>query len=88
MSLYNVDIDASARRDLKKFKRQNPSLLRIFVSMIDGLATDPYEGKMLAGDKKGCYSLRHQDYRIIYTIYPETKMVLVIRVGHRREVYR
>ncbi|MBI3601827.1 MAG: type II toxin-antitoxin system RelE/ParE family toxin [Candidatus Omnitrophica bacterium] len=87
MSSYHVDIDPAARRDLKKFKR-NFSLLRIFISLIDGLATSPFEGKPLAGDKKGCYSLRHQDYRIIYTIYPESKTVLVISIGHRWEVYR
>ena len=88
MSSYHVEINPAARRDLKKFKRSNLPLTHIFISLIDGLAADPYGGKPLTGDKQGCYSLRHSDYRIIYAVYEQSRTVLVVRVGHRREVYR
>lgn len=55
---------------------------------IDSLAKHPFSGKPLKGDKKGCYSLRYGDYRIIYEIYPTQKVVLIIRIGHRKEIYR
>ena len=55
---------------------------------IDSLIVNPFQGKPLTGNKKGCYSLREGDYRIIYEAYPTQCIVHIIRVGHRREVYR
>lgn len=43
-------------------------------------------GRALRGTLKNLWSLRVGDYRIIYTI--EAHDVLVLRIGHRREVYR
>jgi mRNA interferase RelE/StbE len=34
------------------------------------------------------YRLRHGDYRILYEVHDDRLLVLVIRIGHRREVYR
>ncbi len=45
-----------------------------------------YYGKALRGTLKGLWSLRVSDYRIIYRI--EEDDVLVLKIGHRREVYR
>ncbi|WP_254301477.1 type II toxin-antitoxin system RelE family toxin [Rothia kristinae] len=36
----------------------------------------------------GAFRIRVGDYRIIYDIYDEELVILVLRVGHRREVYR
>lgn len=89
MSLFNIIIDPAAEKDLKKFKRSNPKLLSRFIAAIDSLIHNPYQGKPLKGDKKGCYSLREADtYRIIYEMYPAQKIIHIIRVGHRREIYR
>ncbi|MCY7374731.1 MAG: type II toxin-antitoxin system RelE/ParE family toxin [Pyrinomonadaceae bacterium] len=43
--------------------------------------------KKLAGEE-GFYRVRVGDYRIIYTIDGEKMIVLVITIGHRREIYR
>ncbi|RLD16338.1 MAG: hypothetical protein DRI36_05800 [Caldiserica bacterium] len=42
----------------------------------------------MKGDLKDCFSLRVGDYRIIYEVYSDQKVVLIIRVGHRKEIYR
>jgi len=34
------------------------------------------------------YRLRHNDYRIVYELHDDRLLVLIIRIGHRREVYR
>jgi mRNA interferase RelE/StbE len=34
------------------------------------------------------YRIRHADYRVIYAIYENELVVMVVKVGHRREVYR
>lgn len=89
MSSFNVVIDPAAGRDLKKLRRSNPNLFHLLSKAIDSLGLDPYQGKALKGNKKGCYSLREQDdYRIIYEVYSRQKTIHIIRVGHRREIYR
>ena len=89
MHSFNIVIDSGAQKDLKKFKRSNPKLLSRLTNAIDSLTHNPYQGKPLKGDKKGCYSLREADvYRIIYEVYPSQKTIHIIRAGHRREIYR
>jgi mRNA interferase RelE/StbE len=41
----------------------------------------------LAGEK-GLYRIRAGDYRIVYQIRDDALLVLIVRIGHRREVYR
>lgn len=52
------------------------------------LADNPYLGKALKVDLKGLYSYRVGDYRIIYDILKHKLIIEVIKVMHRREVYR
>lgn len=52
------------------------------------LADDPYPpgAKRLVG--KGGLRIRVGDYRIVYEVYDSRLLVLVVQVGHRREIYR
>ncbi|MCB4792826.1 MAG: type II toxin-antitoxin system RelE/ParE family toxin [Elusimicrobia bacterium] len=34
------------------------------------------------------FSLRHGDYRVIYEVFAFKKTVLIIRIGHRKDIYR
>ena len=43
--------------------------------------------KALQGEK-GLFRIRVGDYRVIYTVRDEVLLVIVVKVGHRREVYR
>ncbi|PYM57636.1 MAG: hypothetical protein DMD79_20035 [Candidatus Rokuibacteriota bacterium] len=54
---------------------------------IDGLARDPRPSgvEKLAGSER-LYRVRSGDYRIVYEIQDERVLVLVVRIGHRREV--
>ncbi len=45
-------------------------------------------GKPLVGELEGFWSARRGDYRIIYTISEDDKMVVIHRIQHRRDVYR
>lgn len=45
-------------------------------------------GKALVGDLAGLFSARRGDYRIVYEILEEERVVLIHRVQHRGEVYR
>lgn len=60
--------------------------LRIFAALA-AIAADPYAGKKLLGKYQDLRSYRVWPYRIIYTIKKRELLVLVIKVGHRQEVY-
>ncbi|MBI2067612.1 MAG: type II toxin-antitoxin system RelE/ParE family toxin [Deltaproteobacteria bacterium] len=86
-SPYEIVLDRGAIMDLKKLAKSQPKIIKQIELKIDALAHDPYLGKALHGDKKGIYSLRHGDYRILYECYHEKRTVLVITIGDRKEVY-
>jgi len=84
---YTVQLKPAAERDLKKIKDQ--AVLRRIAGAIDGLATNPRPPKAnaLQGDPS-ILRIRVGDYRILYIIEDAVLLVLVVRIGHRREVYR
>lgn len=55
---------------------------------LDFIASNPYQGKLLKGDYKDCWSYRVGDYRIIYEIRKTEIVVIILKVTHRREAYR
>lgn len=87
-SNFQVKFDARAARDLRKLRQKVTGVIPSLIRAIDSLAADPHQGKPLKGDKKGCYSCRVGDYRIIYEIYHAEKTIHIIRIGNRREIYR
>jgi mRNA interferase RelE/StbE len=58
------------------------------VERIDRLADNPTAGARLKGELDGLWRVREGDFRIIYELRQQEVTVLVLRVGHRREVYR
>lgn len=59
---------------------------RRILEAIDTLKENPYRGKKLQGVDVGLWRLRVGDYRIRYDIAED--LVFILRIGHRREVYR
>jgi mRNA interferase RelE/StbE len=59
------------------------------VSRIKALAGDPRPNgcEKLAG-ASNAWRVRQGDYRILYTVDDETRVVDIFKIGHRREVYR
>lgn len=56
--------------------------------VIDLLAHNPESGIPLRGDLKGCYKYRVGSYRLIYEIKRSVLTVIVIDIGHRKDIYR
>ena len=54
---------------------------------VDELSKDPLQGKPLSFTLKGLRSWRTGDWRIIYRAEAEKVVVVVVTVGHRRDVY-
>jgi mRNA interferase RelE/StbE len=83
---YTVELTARAARDLRAIPR--PDQVRI-ARRLDGLAENPrpYGVRKLEGEED-LSRIRVGDFRVIYTVLDRRLVVLVIRVGHRRDVYR
>jgi mRNA interferase RelE/StbE len=83
---YRVEIETGARRALRGLPE---ALRRRIDPVIRSLADNPRPMgcRSLAG-YSDTYRLRVGDFRIIYRIRDEVLVVLVIRIGHRGEVYR
>ena len=87
-SKYIIEVDPKAARDLKKLRRTNFALTKRIIKLIESIPSNPSLGKPLKGYKRGCYSLRSGDYRINYEVYVSRKIIHIIRVGHRKDIYR
>ncbi|WP_459863194.1 type II toxin-antitoxin system RelE family toxin [Endothiovibrio diazotrophicus] len=58
------------------------------IEAIDSLRENPHRGSALKGDRSGLRRIRVGDYRVIYEIDEGEVVVLVVKVGHRREIHR
>lgn len=83
---YNVIFSDAARRALDKIHPQPRARM---IARAEALASDPFPpgAKRLHGPEYS-YRIRVGDYRVIYEVQHDRLVVLVVRVGHRREVYR
>jgi mRNA interferase RelE/StbE len=61
--------------------------LRI-VAAIDRLRENPYAGSVVKGELSGLRRLRVGHHRIVYEVIESRVTILVVRIAHRREVYR
>ena len=77
----------AAERDLKRFDRETATRI---ARTIDALAVNPRPAgvKTLKGSSPPILRHRVGDYRILYRVTNKQLVVLVIRVGHRNEIYR
>jgi len=85
---WKVEFDNRARRELRKLDPQIQD--RILKWLRQNLATeqDPRRiGTSLKGRMKGLWRYRVGNYRIISQIQDENILILVIRIGHRRDIY-
>jgi formiminoglutamase len=87
--LWRVEFDRAAVRELRKLGVDGERhVLRYLRRRISGSEDPRRFGHALSGDRKGLWRYRVGDYRIIAAIEDDRFVVLVVAVGHRREVYR
>lgn len=85
MTTYEVEFTKSALKELKKLNQDIS--LRIIKAIIV-LGSNPRKGntRPMVGSKS--WRLRTGEYRVIYDISDQKLIILIIKVGHRREIYR
>lgn len=88
-AVWRVEFDRAAARDLRKLgtDAERP-VLRFLRERIAGSEDPRRLGHALTGDLQGLWRYRVGDYRIVAAIEDDRFVVLVVTVGHRREVYR
>lgn len=81
---YNITYKSSIKRDLKKL---GPAAARRILDQLeDELAKNPEKHPALKGEFSGLRKYRAGDYRVIFAILDQD--VLVLRIGHRKDIYR
>lgn len=84
--VYRIKTNKSVDKELAALPKRDR---RRVVSAIDALADDPRPGGVRKlTDTEDTYRLRVGVYRIVYQIADKVVTVFVLRVGHRRDVYR
>lgn len=83
--LYTLALSKKAKDDLDRIRGAVSSRI---LSALLYLRSHPFSGKKLTGKFADLYSYRVWPYRIIYLIRRRILLVLVVRIGHRQNVYR
>jgi len=86
MNPYTIELAPAAVRQLRKL---DPQARRRVQAAVELLATDPRPAgatRLVGGT--GEWRVRTGDYRVIYEIHDQVLVVLVLAVGHRRQIYR
>ena len=87
MARYRLSIKRSAARELEAVAQKTDR--QRLVARIEALAEDPRPSgcEKLAGHSDR-YRVRQGDSRVVYSVDAAERVVLIVKVGHRREVYR
>ena len=86
---YRVVFTEKAKKQIKKIDKYTASLIIGWLEKnIEGSDNHRVHGKALVDNKSGQWRYRIGDYRVICEIEDEKIIVLVLEVGHRREIYK
>ncbi|MCU0652265.1 MAG: type II toxin-antitoxin system RelE/ParE family toxin [Candidatus Omnitrophica bacterium] len=84
--MYKVVYLDSVEEDLKKLDKA--TVKKIIARIETYLAVDPKElGKPLKREFQGYWRYRWGDYRVIFRIAEREILILILRIGHRKEIY-
>ncbi|MFZ0827199.1 MAG: type II toxin-antitoxin system RelE/ParE family toxin [Verrucomicrobiia bacterium] len=82
---YQVILTKSVRKELDRLPDDVASRI---LARLAGLETNPRPADVKKLKGRDAWRIRVGDYRVIYEIHDRILQVIVITVGHRREVYR
>lgn len=86
---YKVEYSKQAYKQLKKMDNYTKQMILNWISknLVD--CHDPFQhGKELKGNLKGQWRYRVGDYRILTEVIDDKLIILVLTIGHRRDVYK
>jgi mRNA interferase RelE/StbE len=85
MESYRIGLRTSAEKELRKLPAAD---LPRLIERITALAGNPRPqgSQKLSAEEK--YRIRQGDYRIVYSVDDREKAVLIVKIGHRKDIYR
>lgn len=86
MACYEIEVSATAERQLRKIGREARTLI---LAAIENLATNqrPHGCRKLRGFND-IYRIRVGNYRIIYSVDDKSVLIIILKLGHRKSIYR
>ena len=84
--IYEVVLAPAANRQLRKFDPQVRRRIQAAIELLAAEPRPPAATRLVGGG--GEWRVRTGDYRIVYEIEDKRLLVLVLSVGHRREIYQ
>ena len=82
---YRIEVAPAAVRQLRKLDRVAQRRVQVAIELLAG-EPRPSGAKKLVGDD-GEWHVRTGDYRIVYEIHDNVLLILVVAVGHRRDIH-
>ena len=86
--MYKVELARQAEKELEAVFRADRSLYQRFIKALHSIAADPSQGKPLHGKLRGLFSYRMGNYRVLYETHHTRLVIIVIDLGHRKEIYK
>ncbi|PKN70061.1 MAG: type II toxin-antitoxin system mRNA interferase toxin, RelE/StbE family [Deltaproteobacteria bacterium HGW-Deltaproteobacteria-12] len=85
MAEYKIYFKESVEKDFRAIPKKD---LRKIIVRIQALANDPrpHGHEKLTGQER--YRIRHGHYRIVYSVQDKEFTVWIVKVGHRKDIYR
>jgi mRNA interferase RelE/StbE len=83
--MYKIELRRKAQRSLDRLPKGD---FNAVVGAVKDLANTPRPKGIEKIKSAGLWRIRQGDYRIVYSIDDGQKLVVILRVGHRREIYR
>ena len=83
--MYKIELRRRAQRALDKLPKTD---FQAIVQAMKELAQTPRPGGSEKVRSTGLWRIRQGDYQIIYAINDDRQTIIIMRVGHRREIYR
>ncbi|QNE36782.1 type II toxin-antitoxin system RelE family toxin [Leifsonia shinshuensis] len=83
---YRIDVAPAAARELRKLDPPARRRIQAAIEILADVPRPPAAKPLVASG--GAWRVRVGDYRIVYDIEDDRLVILVLRVAHRREVYR
>jgi len=85
MAKYKIEIKKSAVKEIEHLPRKEIKAILVTIASLSENPR-PHGCKKLSGQEK--YRIRCGDYRVLYSIEDKVLIVFVVKVGHRKDVYR
>ena len=83
---YKLLFDDKVTKDLKNIDKSWQK--KILEAIKTKLLENPYIGKKLVGDLSSYYRYKVNDYRVIYEIIEDEIILVIIKIKHRKDVYK